>query len=48
MASYPAQVIVEPFDIRIVLHTLTVTGLFFIAVLILWRNALRAYSSASS
>jgi ABC-2 type transport system permease protein len=48
MASYPARVILEPFDLSTVLYTLSVTAIFFGVALVLWRQALRAYSSASS
>lgn len=48
MASYPARVILEPFDIGVVLYTVGVTGIFLLLTLWLWRRALRAYSSASS
>lgn len=48
MASYPARLFLEEFDWFILAHLIVVTMLFFLGVLVFWRQGLRAYSSASS
>ena len=48
MASYPARLVLDPFDIKIFLHLLSISfGLFIFAVWF-WNKGLRIYSSASS
>lgn len=48
MASVPARLFLEPFDLSLLLHLVVVTIAFGIGVALLWRAGLRAYSSASS
>lgn len=48
MVSFPARLFLEEFDPWIPVHILLVTISFGILALLLWRLALRAYSSASS
>lgn len=46
--SYPARLLFEPFDYWKLIHLALVTAGMFATVLLVWRYALRAYSSASS
>ena len=48
IASFPARLLLEPFDLSIFLHLAGVTVLFAFAVLVVWSFALKNYSSASS
>lgn len=48
MASVPVRLFLETFDRQLFLHLLLVTACFMLALRILWRAGLRAYSSASS
>lgn len=48
IASFPAGLLLEGLDWRILAHVLGVTALVFLAVLALWHKALGSYSSASS
>ncbi len=48
MASFPARILLEPFDIWILGQFLGVILLFMGIVFIVWRAGLRVYSSASS
>jgi ABC-2 type transport system permease protein len=48
MASFPARLLLEPFDVGILLHFLVVVTVFFGIVVWVWRAGLRTYSSASS
>ena len=48
VASFPARLFLDGFQIEIALHMAIVTGLFFVFVTWLWSRALKVYSSASS
>jgi ABC-2 type transport system permease protein len=48
MASFPARLLLDPFEPRVLAHYLAVLGGFSALLLWGWRAALRNYSSASS
>jgi len=48
MASFPARLLLEPFDPWILAHFFAVVAVFFGLVVWGWRAGLRTYSSASS
>lgn len=48
MASFPARLILEPFNVALALNIAIVTVGLFVGLLGVWRVALRNYSSASS
>ena len=48
MASFPARLLLEPFNPWILAHFLGVLALFFALIGWLWSRGLRAYASASS
>lgn len=48
IASFPTRLLIEPFDWRILAHTLAISAGFFCLLLLAWKKALRNYSSASS
>lgn len=48
MVSFPARLLLDGFQITILLHIAVVTVLLTFAVLYFWKKGLRAYSSASS
>ena len=48
MASFPARLLLEPFDPRILAHFAAILAVFFGLVVWVWRAGLRTYSSASS
>jgi ABC-2 type transport system permease protein len=48
MASFPARILLEGIDWRLLSNIIVVTILFFLVIVWLWRMGLRAYSSASS
>ncbi len=48
MASFPARVLIEPFDPAVTAQMLGVLVLFFGITLWVWNRGLRAYASASS
>jgi len=48
MASWPAQMLMEETQPTMLVHLLIVTVMMFVAIVTIWRVALRAYSSASS
>lgn len=48
IASYPTRLLIEEFDVSILLHIFGVTICFFMITLWTWNRALRSYSSASS
>ncbi len=48
IASFPARLFLEVFDVSLLVHMLTVTVIFCTFMGWLWRAGLRAYSSASS
>lgn len=48
MASFPARLLLEPFDVAVLAQFLGILVTFFFLVIFLWNRGLRAYSSASS
>jgi ABC-2 type transport system permease protein len=48
IASFPARLFMEKFDIMIFIHLSGISLLLWIAVLTLWKRGLRNYASASS
>jgi ABC-2 type transport system permease protein len=48
MASYPARFLLEKFDIFIPITLISLTIIFFLILLFIWKRGLRVYSSASS
>lgn len=48
IASFPARLILDPFDWKILAHLLLVSGVFWFLVVSLWRFGLKDYTSASS
>ncbi len=48
MASFPARILLENFDMLLLFHFLAVFLLFYFIVIRFWRKGLKAYSSASS
>ena len=48
MASFPARLLLEPFNPAVLAQMLAVLALFFAIIVVVWRAGLRAYSSASS
>jgi ABC-2 type transport system permease protein len=48
IASFPASLFIERFDVMTFVHLLGVSLLLWAVMLTLWRKGLRAYSSASS
>lgn len=48
IASFPARLFLEGFDLGTFLHLVAVTAAFIVIVLFLWGRGLRAYASASS
>jgi ABC-type uncharacterized transport system permease subunit len=48
MASFPARLLLEPFDVAILAQLLGVTAGFCGLTLWVWNRGLRAYASASS
>lgn len=48
IASVPARILLEPFDLGLILHLLVVTVALFGFVVWQWGRGLRSYSSASS
>lgn len=48
MTSFPARLLLEPFEPGVFFHLIGVTVMFFLGVVWLWDRGLRAYSSASS
>lgn len=48
IASFPARIFIEGFDIYTFSHLTIVSFLLWITVLLVWRRGLKNYSSASS
>ncbi len=48
VASFPARIFLEGFDVKILLHIFSVTAAFWFIMLFVWKKGLRNYSSASS
>ena len=48
MASFPARALFEGLEWDVALHMAAVLAGFGVAIMLVWRSALRAYSSASS
>jgi ABC-2 type transport system permease protein len=48
VSSFPTRILIEEFDGWLVIHMFGISALFFGLLLLLWRQALRSYSSASS
>lgn len=48
MASFPSRFLMEDFDIAIPVTLISVTFLFFLILLFVWKRGLKVYSSASS
>ena len=48
IASFPARILIEPYDGRIIAWLFGVTAAMFGVIVILWKQGLKAYSSASS
>lgn len=48
VASYPTRILLEGLDAKILFHIFAVTVLLFLFLQLIWRLALRSYSSASS
>ncbi|MEK6577965.1 MAG: ABC-2 family transporter protein, partial [Bdellovibrionota bacterium] len=48
ISSFPARVVLDPFDWKILAHMIGVSIALFTATLSLWKLGLRSYSSASS
>jgi viologen exporter family transport system permease protein len=48
MASFPARIIIGPFEWNILLQLIAVAAAFYFITLKLWNKGLRIYSSASS
>jgi ABC-2 type transport system permease protein len=48
IASFPARILLDGFDWKIVFHMFGITALFLVLLNVVWRLGLRSYSSASS
>ena len=48
ISSFPTHILFEGLSLERALHTAIVTAAFFALLIIVWRQGLRAYSSASS
>lgn len=48
MISFPARLLINGFDLRLVVHIAAVTAALLMMVVYFWKRGLRAYSSASS
>jgi ABC-2 type transport system permease protein len=48
ISSFPARILIEGFDGKVVFHILGITAVFFGILLWVWNLGLRSYSSASS
>ncbi len=48
IASFPARIFIEGFNLQTIFHLILVTSGLWIVVLSVWRKGLKSYSSASS
>lgn len=48
IASFPARLVLEPFDWQILAHLFSVSAVLWVVVISFWRFGLKNYSSASS